>query len=315
VKLIRLAAVSAALLILAGCSSVDMAPIEDRTGTYETTQSKAQTIALGSGSSVKAERRYLVADRSPVDSGRVHVVREGDTLYNIGVRYGVNPRELQSLNQVKDPSALAIGQTLKIPATAKREQAATQPAATSKAAHGVASAAPATVVLPQNIPSQGEPTVERAKRPETPEQTAQRKIAEQAAARDAAARGEMHFRWPAKGDVVATFKETKMGIDIAGKLGDPVYAVLDGTVQYVGSNTPGYGNFLIIRHNVRLPGKGNMPLITVYGNTSKILVRVNENVRAGQQVAEMGKSDAPRVKLRFEVRQGKPLDPIPYLSD
>ena len=63
------------------------------------------------------------------------------------------------------------------------------------------------------------------------------------------------------------------------------------------------------------PGKGNTPLITVYGNTSKILVRVNERVRAGQQIAEMGKTDADRVKLRFEVRQGKPFDPIPYLSE
>lgn len=47
--------------------------------------------------------------------------------------------------------------------------------------------------------------------------------------------------------------------------------MLDGTVQYVGQNVKGYGQFVIVRHNVRLPGKSAMPLVTVYGNTSKIL--------------------------------------------
>ena len=69
-----------------------------------------------------------------------------------------------------------------------------------------------------------------------------------------------------------------------------------------------------MRHNIRLPGKGTTPLITVYGNTSKVLVHINESVRAGQKIAEMGDSDANRVKLRFEIRQGRPLDPMLYLQ-
>ena len=115
--------------------------------------------------------------------------------------------------------------------------------------------------------------------------------------------------------MIADFAATgNLGIDIAGRKGDPVMAVLDGTVQYVGNNTEGYGQFVIVRHNIRLPGKGSTPLITVYGNTSKVLVRINESVRAGQKIAEMGDTDANRVKLRFEIRQGRPLDPMLYLQ-
>lgn len=299
-------AASCAALILSGCSSVKTsAPIEDRTGTYDVASKAArvhaESIPVDSSGVVEVAPRHLATDTTPVDSGRVHVVSAGDTLYNIGVRYGVNPRELQKLNDITDPTMLSIGQELRIPSGTQSQSEETVPAATSES--GV------------TTPTDSAPVVEEAVRPATAEEVARKKIAEQEAIRQAAAQGDMHFMWPAKGDVISTFKENKMGIDIAGAMGDPVYVVLDGTVQYVGSNAPGYGKFLIVRHNIRLPGKGNTPLITVYGNTSKILVRVNERVRAGQQIAEMGKTDADRVKLRFEVRQGKPFDPIPYLSE
>lgn len=300
-------AASCAALILSGCSSVKTpAPIEDRTGTYDAASKAArvhaESIPVDSSGVVEVAPRHLATDTTPVDSGRVHVVSAGDTLYNIGVRYGVNPRELQKLNDITDPTALSIGQELRIPGGTQNKSEEAAPSESSES--GVTAS-----------PTDSAPLVQEAVRPATAEEVARKKIAEQEAIRKAAAQGDMHFIWPAKGDVISTFKENKMGIDIAGTLGDPVYVVLDGTVQYVGSNAPGYGKFLIVRHNIRLPGKGNTPLITVYGNTSKILVRVNERVRAGQQIAEMGKTDADRVKLRFEVRQGKPLDPIPYLSE
>jgi lipoprotein NlpD len=38
-------------------------------------------------------------------------------------------------------------------------------------------------------------------------------------------------------------------------------------------------------------------------------------VRKGQKIAEMGATDADRVKLHFEIRrQGKPVDPSRYLT-
>lgn len=58
--------------------------------------------------------------------------------------------------------------------------------------------------------------------------------------REAAARGEIQFPWPVPGAVIATYEQTgNMGIDIAGTIGEPIKAVLDGTVQYVGQNVKG----------------------------------------------------------------------------
>ena len=56
-------------------------------------------------------------------------------------------------------------------------------------------------------------------------------------------------------------------------------------------------------------------MVTVYANLSKVLVRLNESVRAGQKIAESGDSGSNTEKLRFELRQGgQPLDPMLYLS-
>jgi len=159
-------------------------------------------------------------------------------------------------------------------------------------------------------------TVEVAKRLDTPDEAAQRELAEAAKLRQAAAAGTMTIPWPAEGRVIADFTATRnAGIDIAGNLGDPVKVVLDGTVHYVGNGAAkGYGNFVIVKHNVRLPGQGTTPLVTVYGNADKILVKMGESVRQGQTIATMGQSDSDRVKLRFEMRQGAPVNPAKYLQ-
>ena len=76
-------------------------------------------------------------------------------------------------------------------------------------------------------------------------------------------------------------------------------------MTYVG-NLRGYGDFLVVRHS------GDY--ISVYANTSKIVVKKDQTVAKGQKIAEIGSSDADRPKLHFEIRrQGKPVDPQKYL--
>jgi lipoprotein NlpD len=44
------------------------------------------------------------------------------------------------------------------------------------------------------------------------------------------------------------------------------------------------------------------------------LVKEDQQVTKGQRIAEMGSTDADRVKLHFEIRrQGKPVDPAKLL--
>ncbi len=310
---LRLILATGAVAALAGCSTVTtMAPIEDHA---EVVTPSAQSVPVEEGKSTAVATPYL-ANEQATDSGRTHTVVAGDTLYNIGVRYDVNPRELAALNGITDPTTMSLGLVLKIPASATKsaETQTTAPAAETT----VAGEAVAVTVTEDVKPAQEvKPvTVEVAKRLDTPDEAAQRELAEAVKLRQAAAAGTMTIPWPAEGRVIADFTATKnAGIDIAGNLGDPVKVVLDGTVHYVGSGAAkGYGNFVIVKHNVRLPGQGTTPLVTVYGNADQILVKMGESVRQGQTIATMGKSDSDRVKLRFEMRQGAPVNPAKYLE-
>jgi lipoprotein NlpD len=125
--------------------------------------------------------------------------------------------------------------------------------------------------------------------------------------------GDVEWSWPAAGKVVATFnndggtaQEASKGIDIAGKLGDPVQAAASGKVVYVGSGLRGYGNLVIVRHSA--------VFLSAYAHNSRILVKEGQAVTRGQKIAELGNSDADQPKLHFEVRQqGKPVDPLKFL--
>ena len=105
----------------------------------------------------------------------------------------------------------------------------------------------------------------------------------------------------------AGFDEARSkGVAIPGKPGDPVYAAADGRVVYAGSGLRGYGNLVIIKHNATY--------LTAYAHNQTLLVKEDQTVKKGQKIAEMGSTDADRVKLHFEIRRsGKPVDPSRYL--
>jgi hypothetical protein len=112
----------------------------------------------------------------------------------------------------------------------------------------------------------------------------------------------MGFIWPASGAVMAGFDERATRAGHRGKAGDPVLAAADGRVVYAGAGLRGYGNLIILKHN--------NTYLTAYAHNQSLLVKEDQAVKKGQKIAEMGSTDADRVKLHFEVRrQGKPVDP------
>jgi lipoprotein NlpD len=113
--------------------------------------------------------------------------------------------------------------------------------------------------------------------------------------------------WPTDGPVLAGFDEVKMkGLDIGGTAGASILAAADGRAVYVGAGLRGYGNLIILKHN--------NTYLTAYAHNQTLLVKEGQLVRKGQKIAEMGSSDADRVKLSFELRRhGKPVDPSKYL--
>ena len=119
----------------------------------------------------------------------------------------------------------------------------------------------------------------------------------------------LSWRWPGKGALAGTFvagDQTRQGIDIAGKAGDPVLAAGDGEVVYSGNGLLGYGELIIVKHNASF--------LSAYGHNRKRMVQEGDKVKAGQQIAEMGSSGSARDELHFEIRKnGKPVNPLDYL--
>lgn len=115
------------------------------------------------------------------------------------------------------------------------------------------------------------------------------------------------WSWPSRGALLAHFGDgLSKGIDIGGLRGLAVKAAAAGKVVYAGSGLRGYGKLIIIRH-----GK---TLLSAYAHNASILVTEGQYVARGQPIAEMGDTDADRVKLHFEIREyGKPVDPLNYL--
>ncbi len=217
-----------------------------------------------------------------------YTVKPGDTLIRVGLETGQNWKDIARWNNLDTPNVIEVGQVLRVvaPNAAVSENGVVSKPVTSSTIAPVKPGAPSAGAAPAAV----------AAAPAAP-----------AAASAAVAEDDMHFIWPASGALVAGFDEVKnKGYDIAGKAGEPVLAAADGRVVYAGAGLRGYGNLIILKHN--------NTFLTAYAHNQSLLVKEDQSVRKGQKIAEMGNSDADRVKLHFEIRrQGKPVDPSKYL--
>ncbi len=97
------------------------------------------------------------------------------------------------------------------------------------------------------------------------------------------------------------------GIDIAGKVGEPVKAAAAGKVVYAGSGLRSYGRMIIVRHSNNY--------LTAYAYNEKLFVKEGDSVKQGTMIADMGTAPGGSVALHFEVRKaGAAVDPVPLLG-
>jgi murein DD-endopeptidase MepM/ murein hydrolase activator NlpD len=97
------------------------------------------------------------------------------------------------------------------------------------------------------------------------------------------------------------------GIDMAGPIGEPIYASADGVVDRAGV-AGGYGNLIELDH-----GKG---IQTRYGHLSAILVHPGQRVQRGEMIGRMGSTGrSTGSHLHYEVRiDGRAVNPVPFLQ-
>lgn len=117
------------------------------------------------------------------------------------------------------------------------------------------------------------------------------------------------WRWPTDGKIIDNFSAAEggnKGVDISGSQGQPILATANGRVVYAGNALRGYGNLIIIKHND--------DYLSAYAHNDTMLVREQQEVRAGQKIATMGSTGTSTTRLHFEIRyKGKSVNPLRYL--
>ena len=262
------------------------------------------------------------AQPSPQASAAVpdgyYVVKKGDTLYSISLDHGADYRDVAQWNGLDDPTKLRVGQALRVKPPPDAVQVGSAKGAGRVESHpldmpglqgandGGVKSGPRAERLPYSKDTvarvEPRPAPAPSAKPETkPEAKVQPKADSKADAEG------ISFIWPAKGKVITGFSDPRSkGIDIDGKIGDPVVAAAAGRVTYIGNGIPGLGKLVVIKHD--------NGFITVYAHNKEILVKEQQTVARGQKIAELGATDSDRPKLHLQIRKGSaPVDPLRYL--
>ena len=274
-----LAGVAVVLLSACGSKPMSRAPVEDRASVPARVELSAPTA------SVKQPPGFENAGKAGY-----YTVKPKDTLIGIGLETGQSHKDIARWNSLENPNRIEVGQILRVVPPVAESVAVTK-AVTA----GTATATPiaAGSAKPSSAPASAPATTAPSTAP--------------VAVAAATPEDDIGWIWPSNGTVLAGFDEAKnKGLDIGGVAGEPVLASADGKVVYAGAGLRGYGNLIILKHN-------NV-FLTAYAHNQSLLVKEDQSVKKGQKIAEMGNTDADRVKLHFEVRrQGKPVDPAKYL--
>jgi len=255
----RFTALLVLILLLAGCAARGPAPVTER----------------------------VLAD--PPASG-YHRVREGDTLYSIAWRYGVDWRTLARRNRIDAPYTIFPDQRLYILRSA--------PSGGSTASGDGTAVATGKPSSPAKPSAAGKPS------------TAGKPSPTGSGSPPAAASDPPRWQWPLDGEVIRGFSTAgsrlNKGIDIRGATGDRVRAVSAGEVVYAGTGLRGHRQLVIVKHDDTW--------LSAYAHNSRPLVAEGERVGRGDAVARLeGDSDRDRL-LHFEIRrEGRPIDPAELL--
>ena len=276
-------------------------------------------------------RKYGDIPKGSYTGGSTYTVKRGDTLFYIAWVTGNDFRDLAQRNNVPAPYALNVGQVLQVgnasgqpitgenavsQASARASGGATATTTSAQKSTAVVASQPtitysessgeqsAAKMLPNNKPATTTSTVVAPVTAPTTVSTTQ-----PTASSTSTSSPISSWRWPTDGKVIENFSGAEggnKGIDIAGSKGQAIVATADGRVVYAGNALRGYGNLIIIKHND--------DYLSAYAHNDTMLVREQQEVKAGQKIATMGSTGTSSTRLHFEIRyKGKSVNPLQYL--
>ncbi|MFZ2315151.1 MAG: peptidoglycan DD-metalloendopeptidase family protein [Gammaproteobacteria bacterium] len=234
----------------------------------------------------------------PIPRAGVHRTARQESVYEVAWRYGLDYRQLVASNHLKSPYILRKGQVISLGV-----------ANTNSVVHAKVSVSPENTTFIPITPTviAVTPTVIPAPSTVIPAKAGihLKPASEETSEIDSRFRGnDSVWIWPAKGRVINYYSGFNKGINISGRLGEPIYAAAGGKVVYCGSGLRGYGNLIIIKHN--------QMYLSAYAYNRQLFVKEGQWVKQGQKIADMGEnSGSGKAMLHFEIRRaGKPIDPM-----
>lgn len=290
----------AAATLLFSCSHNAPAPVVDISSANN--QNKAVKFASRHKTSRKTS-----SQKSSSQDRQIYQVKPGDTLFSIAWRYSLDFESLAKTNQLKN-YRIYPGQQLSLIPSNEEPVFSSESllAAINTEIFHKKNKNPSLTNVKSKADRSGKHQVAQKKSPKSRSS----RVSYRAKNNKSLTKSSIkHWIWPVNGKIINHFSDRSnqnKGLDIAGKSGSPVRATAKGRVVYSGSGLRGYGHLVIIKHNDNY--------LSAYAHNKKIHVEENEFVKAGQRIADLGKSGADREKLHFEIRyKGKPVDPLNYL--
>ena len=232
-----------------------------------------------------------------------YTVREGDSLWSIAARFGLDVDTLRWSNEdlARNPDLLSVAQELTI-LPVKGTYHTVQTGETVETI-ALAYVVTPTVIIDYPLNDLRSPyQVKEGQKLVIP-----------------GGRRELHwpqpdlspgspFAWPVVGQITQGYSEKHPALDLGAPYGSSVYAAQAGTVTHSGWARTGYGYTVILDH-----GEGMQSL---YSHMKGTWVTVGQKVERGQLIGEVGStghSTGPHVHFDLRV-EGKRVDPSGYLS-
>jgi len=270
---------------------------------------------------------FISSENASPTAFNIYKVKKGDTLYSISKKFQISLEILKKTNPKVTASGLKTGFLLKIPcnivtqngseefreirfepATTRRRNNTTinntQTGDVMRIAHNKKMRAKNRRILTNYIGISSENLVS-----DNTHITSENYI-------NSTGNGN-NFIFPLNGKILSKFGLRKVsvrsnrtsfhkGIDIKGKIGEPILASDSGIISFSGKKR-GFGLVVIIKHKNGFS--------TLYAHNAINLVRKNERVRQGQIIAKIGMTGTTTGShVHFEIAlNGKQKDPLKYL--
>lgn len=338
-KLIQHSVIGFLMVLLAACESNPPAPVIERTPQTSKPKLPPQSKPVAGAKDWRPDS---------------HLVKKGETLFGIGLEYGLDYKEIAAANNIAAPYPIKIGQKIDLSGFKTKPTTATEtnkseasknnddvvitPMKTEPAVIGdkvgdkaVTDAKPSLSAV---TPVLSEPKAVRepysleALNRATPKPISAKPVeAKPTETKSVATKPADTKPSEAKpSDTNATDDESiAWGWPTQGKVVAGFNEASNKGLDIAGKtgqaiNAASSGKVIYSGSDLRGYGKlviikHNKTYLSVYAHNSKIVVKEGQVVSAGQKIAEMGNTDANAVKLHFEIRRlGKSVDPARYLN-